>query len=218
MDFELTEKLTEEEESTFIPVFSHVDDYESHDDVVEVISISSDSTSSSPKPSRAQAKKRKTGDLSSAPKTSEVFGMSTPIPKLDNDPAANHDYLLDDIPDVRTNPPSPLKEATENVNPPSSSKVAEDPDTVVVTGTGYSKPTTVVLTKHASKETHSSAEQDITKLKLPNYEKLEFEQLYSGFVGSLQTSYKMEKSLVNIMRIKHEVREPPVSKTTASSS
>ena len=142
--------------------------------------------------------------------------MSTSVPELDEDPTASHDDLVDDIPDVRTDSPSPLKEATKNVNLPSSSKAAEDPDTIVVTGTSYSKPARPVLTKHASKETHSFAEQDITKLKLPNYEKLEFEKLYSGFVSCLQTSYEMEKSLVNMMRIKHEVRLllfvfPPIS-------
>ncbi|KAI5004635.1 hypothetical protein ZWY2020_031878 [Hordeum vulgare] len=176
---------------------SEEDDYESQDDVVEK--------------ARAQAKKRKTGDLSYAPKATEVFGMSTSVLELEEDPAATHDDLVDDIPDVRTDPSSPPKEVIENVNPPSSSKAAEDPDIVVVTGTSYSKPATTVLIKHASKETHSSAEQDITKLKLPNYEKIEFEQLCSGFVSRLETSYEMEKNLVNMMRIKHE---PPRARSS----
>ncbi|KAI5008362.1 hypothetical protein ZWY2020_009410 [Hordeum vulgare] len=116
---------------------------------------------------QSEEKKRKTGDLSSAPKITEVFGMSTFVPELDEDPATTHDDLVDDVPDVPTDPPSPLKETTENVNPPSSSKAVEDPDTVIVTSTGYSKPAEAMLTKHESKETHASAEQDITELKLP---------------------------------------------------
>ncbi|KAI4997902.1 hypothetical protein ZWY2020_053244 [Hordeum vulgare] len=185
------------------------DGYEIQDDVVEVSPPSSgDSVMSALSPmihvQGAQAKKRKTGDLSSAPKTTEVFGMRTFVPEFDEDQAAARDDPVDDIPDVRTDSPGPLKETTENVNPPSSSKATEDPNTVIVTGTGYSKPATAVLSKHASKEAHPSAEQNITKLKLPHYEKLQFEQLCSGFISRLETSYEMEKSLVNMMRIKHD--------------
>ena len=146
----------------------------------------------------------------------DALGMSTSAPEFDEDQAAARDDPVDDIPDVRIDSPGPLKETTEKVNPPSSSKVIEDPDTVIITSTGYSKPAAVVLSKHASKESHPSAEQDITKLKLPHYEKLEFEQLCSGFVSRLETSYEMEKSLINMMRVKHEVRLllcvlPPIS-------
>ena len=80
-----------------------------------------------------------------------------------------------------------------------------DPDPVVVTGTGYSKPATTVLTKHAPKDAQVFAEKYITKLKLPNYEKLEFDELYSGFESRLETSHEMEKILANMMQIKHEV-------------
>ncbi|KAI4981573.1 hypothetical protein ZWY2020_022065 [Hordeum vulgare] len=82
----------------------------------------------------AQAKKRKTGDLSSAPKTTDVLGVSISAPELDEEPSAAHDDPADDIADVRHDSPGPLKETTDNVNPPSSSKVTEDPDTVIITG------------------------------------------------------------------------------------
>ena len=129
---------------------------------------------------------------------------------------AAHDVPADDIPDVRDDSPGSLKETTDNVNPPSSPKATEDPDTVIITSTGYSKPAAAVLSKHTSKESHPFAEEDLTKLKLPHYEKLEFDQHCSGFVSRLETSYEMEKSLIHMMRLKHEVRPllcvlPPIS-------
>uniref|UniRef100_A0A8I6XRX7 Uncharacterized protein n=1 Tax=Hordeum vulgare subsp. vulgare TaxID=112509 RepID=A0A8I6XRX7_HORVV len=120
----------------------------------------------------AQAKKRKAGDSSSAPKTTEVLGTSTSAPKLDEGQVAAHDAPVDDIPDIRDDSPDTLKETPDNVNPPSSPKATEDPDAVIITGTGYSKPATAVLSKHTSKESHPSTEQDVSKLKLPEYEKL----------------------------------------------
>ena len=99
-------------------------------------------------------------------------------------------------------PSGPQKEVIENINPPSPSKVPEDPDAVIVTGTGYSKPATAVLTRHTPKDAQTFAEKDITKLKLPHYEKLEFEELYRGFVSRLEASREMEKSLANLMRVK----------------
>ncbi|KAE8800875.1 hypothetical protein D1007_23585 [Hordeum vulgare] len=131
--------------------------------------------------------------------------MSTSVPQAQKEPAEICDDILDDFPHIRVNPSSPQKEVTENINPPNPSKAPEDPDSVVVTGTVYSKLATAVLTKHAPKDAQVFVEKDITNVKLRNYEKLEFDELYSGFVSRLETSHEMEKSLANMMRIKPEV-------------
>lgn len=122
----------------------------------------------------AQANKRKTSDSSSAPKVAEISGKGASIPEASEDPTELQGDTFDDIPDIRAEPSSPQKEEIENVNPPSPAKTPEDPDGVIVTGTGYSKPATAVLTKHTPKDAQTFAEKDITKLKLPRYEKLEF--------------------------------------------
>ncbi|KAI5012487.1 hypothetical protein ZWY2020_024753 [Hordeum vulgare] len=172
------------------------DDIESQDEDVEVISISSDSNSSPP--SRAQAKKRKTGESSSAPKAAQIFGMTTSIPEAQDKPVETHVEAFDDFPNIRGELPNPQKESTKNLNLPSSHKAAEDvmpdPDPVVGIGTGFSKLASVVLTKHAPKDALVCAEKDMIKLKLPNFEKLEFDELYSGFVSRLETSHEMEKA------------------------
>ena len=58
---------------------------------------------------QSTSKEEKTGDLSSAPKTTEVLGVSTSAPKLDEQQAAAHDDPADDIPDVRNDSPRSLK-------------------------------------------------------------------------------------------------------------
>ena len=98
--------------------------------------------------------------------------MSTSAPEFYEDQTAARDDPVDGIPDVRINSLGPLKETTQNVNLPSSSKVTEDPD-VMVTGTGYSTPPGAVLSKHTSKESRPSPDQDARKFKLPQYEKLD---------------------------------------------
>uniref|UniRef100_A0A8I6Z5E8 Uncharacterized protein n=1 Tax=Hordeum vulgare subsp. vulgare TaxID=112509 RepID=A0A8I6Z5E8_HORVV len=133
----------------------------------------------------AQAKKRKTCHSSSALKVAEMYGKSASIPEASEDPAELQGDTFDDIPDIRVEPLSPQKEEIGNVNPPSPAKTLEDLDAIIVTGTGYSKPATAVLTRHTPKDAQTFAEKDITKLKLPHYEKLEFEELYSGFSESL---------------------------------
>ncbi|KAI4990147.1 hypothetical protein ZWY2020_038510 [Hordeum vulgare] len=152
----------------------------------------------------AQVKRRKTGDLSSAPKITEALGTSASVPEIDEEQAAAHDILVDDIPDVRDDSPVILKETADKVNPPSPLKVTEDPDDVVVTGTGYSTPPVAVLSKHTSKESRLSPDQDTSKLKFPHYEKLEFDQLCCGFVSHLERDYEMNKSLIHLMKVKHE--------------
>ena len=119
---------------------------------------------------------------------------------------AAHDVPVDDIPDVRDDSPGILKETIDKVNPPSPLKATKDPDAVIIIGTGYSTPTAAVLSKHTSKESHPSTEQDVSKLKLPQYEKLEFDQLCSGFADRLETSSEMNKILIHLMKVKHEVR------------
>ena len=130
---------------------------------------------------------------------------------------------MDDIPDVRDDSPVILKETADKVNPPSPLKATEDPDDVVVTGTGYSTPPVAVLSKHTSKESRPSPDQDTSKFKLPHYERLEFDQLCSGFVSHLERDYEMNKSLIHLMKVKHEVRLlmyslPPISLPRVGSS
>ncbi|KAI4977728.1 hypothetical protein ZWY2020_014282 [Hordeum vulgare] len=81
----------------------------------------------------AQAKKRKTGDSSSAPKTTKVLGTSASVLELDEDQVAAHDVPLDDIPDIRDDSPDILKETANKVNPPSPLKATEDPDAIIIT-------------------------------------------------------------------------------------
>uniref|UniRef100_A0A8I6YEI8 Uncharacterized protein n=1 Tax=Hordeum vulgare subsp. vulgare TaxID=112509 RepID=A0A8I6YEI8_HORVV len=138
-----------------------------------------------------QAKKRKIGDSSLAPKVAEMSGKGASIPEAPKDPVEIQGNTFDDIPDIRVEPSSPQREVIENTNPPSPAKTPEDPYAVIVTSTSYSKPSTAVLTKHTPKDAQTFAEKDITKLKLPHYEKLEFEELYSGFVSDLEASREM---------------------------
>ncbi|KAI4996243.1 hypothetical protein ZWY2020_046834 [Hordeum vulgare] len=199
---------------------SEDDDLERQDEDVEVSPPSSGDSASSTLPplihlQGAQAKKRKTGESSSPPKTAEVFGMSTSIREAQEEPVETYDDIFDDFPGIPVNLPSPQKKVTENVKPPSPHKAPEDPNSVVITSTGYSKPTAAMLTKHATKDDQVFAEKDITKLNLPNYEKLEFEELYTGFVSHLETSHEMEKSLANMMRIKHKESLTRVDSTVA---
>ncbi|KAI5012724.1 hypothetical protein ZWY2020_024990 [Hordeum vulgare] len=214
---------------------SEDDDMESQDEDIEVISISSDSNSSPPRPTRRvcrkvplshpdahldpkfllkkasftpKAKKRKTVESSSTPKAVEIIGMSASISEARDEPAETYAEAPDDFPDIQDELPSPQKETTESPNPPSPQKAAKDvtpdPDPVFVVGTGYSKPASVVLTKHVPKDAPILVEKGMTKLKLPNFEKVEFDELYSGFLSRLETSHEMEKSLVNMMKRKHK--------------
>ncbi|KAI5018563.1 hypothetical protein ZWY2020_043451 [Hordeum vulgare] len=248
MDFKLPEKLIEEEESKFIPIFSELwsltnngligidlfrcwvewnilplsrrdglmceydgkgEDNKSQDDAVETSPPSSGDSAMSALPPMirvhgAQAKKRKTSDLSSAPKTTEALGTNPSVLELDEDQTEAHNIPVDDIPDVRGDSPLILKEPADKVNPPSPLKATEDPDAVIITGTGYSTPSVAVLSKHTSKESHPSTDQDVSKFKLPQYEKLEFDQLCSGFASRVEMSYEMNKSLIHLMKFKHE--------------
>ena len=144
---------------------------------------------------RAQAKKRKTGG-----------SISTPALELKEMPAPARADPAKDIPDDRVDLPSSSKEAMEAPNPPNPLKVTEDPDAVIVTGTSFSKPASAVLSKHVSTSSDPSTGHEISKAKLSQYENLEFKELCSGFASRLETSYELEKSLLHIMKNKHEVR------------
>ena len=143
---------------------------------------------------RAQAKKRKTDG-----------STSTPAPELKENPAPARADPAKDISDDRVDLPSSPKEGMEAPNPPSLLKAAEDPIAVVITGTGFSKPASAILSKHVSTSSHPSTKHEISKAKLPQYENLEFKELCAGFASRLETSYEMQKNLLHMMKNKHEV-------------
>ncbi|KAI5015449.1 hypothetical protein ZWY2020_056839 [Hordeum vulgare] len=155
---------------------------------------------------RLKPKRKRLASHHLTPKATEKVGISTPIPKAQDEPAEPHTKAFDDLPDTQDEPPSPQKEAAENLNPPSPKKAAEDMtpdlDQVFITGTCYSEPASTVLTKHTSKDTPILIEKGMTKLKLPNIEKLDFEELHSGYPSRLAASRDMETSLVNMMKKK----------------
>ena len=62
-----------------------------------------------------------------------------------------------------------------------------------------------MLSKHTSKASRLSPDGDSEHLKLPQYEKLEFDQLCSGFTTHLEKDFELNKSLLRLMRTKHEV-------------
>ncbi|KAI5013561.1 hypothetical protein ZWY2020_037074 [Hordeum vulgare] len=151
----------------------------------------------------AQAKKRKTGDSPSAQQTSDALGTSTFVPEAKREQKAACDIPAGDIPDARDDSPVILKETAGQSNPPSPLKATDDLD-IVVTGFGYSTPPTVMLSKHTSKASRLSPDGDSEHLKLPQYEKLEFDQLCSGFTTHLEKDFELKKSLLRLMRTKHE--------------
>ena len=106
-------------------------------------------------PFRAQAKKRET--RGSTPITaSEPVEKSAPI----------QDNPAQDKPEDQVDLPSSPKETMETPNPPSPLKIAEDPYTVVITGTHFSKPATTVLSKHVSSSAQPVIEYELSKVKL----------------------------------------------------
>ncbi|KAI4980989.1 hypothetical protein ZWY2020_021474 [Hordeum vulgare] len=188
---------------------SEGEDNESQDDAVETSPPTSGDSAISALPPMihvqgAQAKRRKTGDLSSAPKTSDALGTSTSVPETDEEQTTAHDIPTDDIPEARDDSPVILQETSDNGNPLSPLKATDDRDDAVVTGTGYSTPPTIVLSKQTSKATRPSPDEDTHNFKLPQYEKLEFDQIFSSFASHLERDYEMNKSLIRLMRIRHE--------------
>ncbi|KAI4998589.1 hypothetical protein ZWY2020_053931 [Hordeum vulgare] len=141
----------------------------------------------------AQAKNRKTGGSTS---TTGPEPIEKPAPIQDN-PAKDKSEDQADLPN------SP-KEGMETPNPPSPLKTAQDPDAVIITGTRFSKPASAVLSKHVSSSAQPSIEHEISKDKLSQYENLEFKELCSGFASRLEASYEMEKSVLLMMKNRHE--------------
>ncbi|KAI4987051.1 hypothetical protein ZWY2020_019851 [Hordeum vulgare] len=140
--------------------------------------------------------------------------MSTSVPETDEEKTAACDIPAGDIPDARDDSPVILKETTRRSNPPSPLKATDNPD-VVVTGVGYSTPPTIVLSKHTSKATRLSPDDDAEPLKLPQYEKLEFDQLCSSFASHLERDFELNKSLLRLMRTKHEESMAQTESTVA---
>ena len=81
----------------------------------------------------------------------------------------------------------------------------EDPDAVVITGSGFSKPAATVLSKHVASSSQAIPESGLSKAKLSDYANLEFKELCSGFASRLEASYEMEKNLLKMLNNKHEV-------------
>ncbi|KAI5000401.1 hypothetical protein ZWY2020_004990 [Hordeum vulgare] len=186
------------DESQVGDVLSENEDNESQEDSVESSPPSSGYSVMSALPPMirvpgAQAKKRKTGG--STPITaSEPVEKSAPI----------QDNPAQDKPEDQVDLPSLPKETMETPNPPSPLKTAEDPDAVVITGTHFSKPATTVLSKHVSSSAQPAIEHELSKAKLSQYENIEFRELCSGFTSRLEASYEMEKSLLLMLKNKHE--------------
>ena len=83
---------------------------------------------------------------------------------------------------------------------------ADDPDAVVITGFGFSKPAETILSKHTASPSPSILESGPSKAKLSDYAGLEFKELCSGFASRLEASYEMEKNLLKMLNNKHEVK------------
>ena len=143
---------------------------------------------------RAQAKKRKTSG-STPVATSEPIKESISI--QDNPDQTEPENQMD-------LPESP-KETMDAPKPPSPLTTTEDPDAVVITGSGFSKPAATVLSKHVASSSQAIPESGLSKAKLSEYENLEFKELCSGFASRLEASYEMEKSLLRMLKNKHEV-------------
>ncbi|KAI5012421.1 hypothetical protein ZWY2020_024555 [Hordeum vulgare] len=126
------------------------------------------------------------------------FCKINPAPK---DNPAKDKY--DDQADLLNSP----KEGMEMPNPPSPLKTAEDPDAVIIIGTRFSKPASAVLSKHISSSAQPSIEHEISKAKLSQYENLEFKELSSGFASRLEASYEIEKSMLLMKNNRHEMEK-----------
>ena len=112
---------------------------------------------------RAQAKKRKTsGSIPDA--TSELPRKSTPTQE---DPGQAQPAMQVDLPE------SP-KETADAPESPNILATADDPDVVVITGSGFSKLAATVLSKHVASSSQAIPESGLSKAKLSDYANLEF--------------------------------------------
>ncbi|KAI4988300.1 hypothetical protein ZWY2020_029930 [Hordeum vulgare] len=186
-----TAEPSEVDESQVGDALSENEDNESQEDSVEVIDFQ---FLNALLPSfRAQAKKRKTSG-STPVTTSEPIKES--MPTQDNPDQGEPENQMD-LPD------SP-KEAMDAPKLPSPLMTTEDPDAVVITGTGFSKPAATVLSRHVASSSQAIPESGLSKAKLSEYENLEFKELCSGFSSHLEASYEMEKILLRMLKNKHE--------------
>lgn len=141
----------------------------------------------------AQAKKRKTsGSIPDA--TFELPRKATPTQE---EPSQIE-------PTVQANLPESPKGSTDVPRSPVVMATADDPDAVVITGFGFSKPADTILSKHTTSPAPSILESGPSKAKLSDYAGLEFKELCSGFASRLEASYEMEKNLLKMLNNKHE--------------
>ncbi|KAI4995217.1 hypothetical protein ZWY2020_035120 [Hordeum vulgare] len=143
--------------------------------------------------------------LSSFEHSEEKKAGSTPIIISEpiKEPAPIQDNPNQDKTEDQVDLPSSPKETMDAPKPPSPLTTTEDPD-VIITGTSFSKPATAVLSKHVSSSSQTVPEYELSKAKLSQYEHLEFKELCSGFASRLEASYEMEKSLLRMLKNKHE--------------
>ncbi|KAI4988679.1 hypothetical protein ZWY2020_035919 [Hordeum vulgare] len=141
----------------------------------------------------AQAKKRKTSG-STPDATSEPTKEST---STQDNPDQTEPAIQVDLPES----PKETMHASKSPNP---LMTTEDPDAVVITGSGFSKPAATVLSKHVASSSQAIPESGLSKVKLSDYANLEFKELCSGFASRLEASYEMEKNLLKMLNNKHE--------------
>ncbi|KAI5012274.1 hypothetical protein ZWY2020_024408 [Hordeum vulgare] len=133
----------------------------------------------------AQAKKRKTsGSIPDA--TSEPPKESTPT---QDDPGHAEPTIQVDLPESS-------KETTDASKSPNPLMTTEDPDAVVITGSGFSKPAATVLSKHVASSSQAIPESGLSKAKLSDYANLEFKELCSGFASPRVANLQEDRVLM----------------------
>jgi hypothetical protein len=176
---------------------------------------------------RAKAKKRKTGESSSAPEILETEDPNTATPEGEREtatdqpgeniePPKQHEPPMTEEVDTQVgatdkaediNPPSPVqalspKKATEDI-------VASSPqpaDAVTITGASFRAPApSTVLTKIAAKDDPVAAEKGKTKLELPSLDDLSAPDVHELYLTRLSTNRELEANMVNMLKRKYEV-------------
>ncbi|KAI4979694.1 hypothetical protein ZWY2020_016447 [Hordeum vulgare] len=144
--------------------------------------------------------------MSTLPPMIRVPGGSTPV--TTSEPVKESVPIQDNPdqgePENQMDLPHSPKETMDAPKTPSPLTTAEDPDAVVITGTGFSKPVATVLSRHVASSSQAIPESGLSKAKLSEYENLEFKELCSGFASRLEASYEMEKSLLRMLKNEHE--------------
>jgi hypothetical protein len=182
---------------------------------------------------RAKAKKRKTGESSSAPEILETEDPNTATPEGERETAT--DQPGENIEPPKQNEPPTTEEVNtqvgatdkaEDLNPPSPvhtlspRKAAEDivvssprpAKEVTITGASFKAPApSTVLTKLAAKDDPVAAEKWKTKLELPSLDDLSAADVHELYLTRLSTSREMEANMVNMLKRKYEVNSLPLS-------